>query len=52
MQKILFGLKKKDLNTSSIGLDNLKEIAVELNNIEKFFECLEDTEYGTKRMKS
>ena len=36
--------EEKDLNTLSLGLDNLKEIAVELNNVEKFFECLKDIE--------
>ena len=36
--------EEKDLNFSIIGLDDLKEIAVEIDNIEKFFECLEDVE--------
>ena len=36
--------EEKDLNYSIIGFDNLKEIAVEIENIEKFFECLEDIE--------
>ena len=36
--------EEKDLNFSIIGLDTLKEIAVEIDNIDKFFECLEDVE--------
>jgi len=36
--------EEKDLNTSTIGLDDLKMIAVEIKDIEKFFESLEDIE--------
>jgi len=36
--------EEKDLNTSIIGLDNLKEIAVEIKDIKRFFESLEDIE--------
>ena len=36
--------EEKDLNISIIGLDNLKEIAVEINDVEKFFESLNDVE--------
>ena len=38
----MFEIERKDLNFSIIGLDTLKEIAVEI--IDKFFECLEDVE--------
>ncbi len=36
--------EERDLNTSTIGLDDLKMIAVEIKDIEKFFESLEDIE--------
>ncbi len=36
--------EERNLNTSTIGLDDLKMIAVEIKDIEKFFESLEDIE--------
>ena len=36
--------EEKNLNSSFIELDYLKEIAIEINDIEKFFESLEDIE--------